>query len=210
MNIIYTAMVGSKAHGTDDENSDTDVRHVFLRDLKDQIAPLDHMKPTKEIKGEHKDDEIAYELSHFGRMLLKNNPTAHEIAWSKHREGDVKFIIDLAYAALDSELYISHNLGFITSMLKDNNPKSMYHAARISLHLKTYMTEGAMIFDTNFYGVGERQWLLDLKHGETTLPEGWSFNVDDYKMSAWTMHKAQPHRVQSLVYGRYLKEGIPL
>ncbi|RZK41764.1 MAG: nucleotidyltransferase [Hymenobacter sp.] len=72
--ILFEAISGSRAYGTNLPHSDTDLKGVFLLPEKDffglTYAPQVANKTN---------DEVFYELRRFVELLLKNNPTALEL-----------------------------------------------------------------------------------------------------------------------------------
>ncbi|MDQ8188740.1 DNA polymerase beta superfamily protein [Roseibacillus persicicus] len=72
--LLFDAVAGSRAYGTDHARSDEDRRGVF-------VAPNEIMlgfEPVTQVSDE-KSDEVYYELRRFGELLLKNNPNALEL-----------------------------------------------------------------------------------------------------------------------------------
>jgi predicted nucleotidyltransferase len=79
--MILSTIVGSRLHGTADENSDYDYRGVFIAPLEDIISPFRDVKDMHWVEGEEKadKDDTAYELRKFCRMGVQGNPTVLEI-----------------------------------------------------------------------------------------------------------------------------------
>ena len=72
--LLFDAVAGSRAYGTNHAASDEDLRGVF-------VAPTQVMlgyDPVTQVSDE-KGDEVYYELRRFGELLLKNNPNALEL-----------------------------------------------------------------------------------------------------------------------------------
>ncbi|WP_245328237.1 DNA polymerase beta superfamily protein [Hymenobacter aquaticus] len=72
--ILFEAVSGSRAYGTDLPHSDTDLKGVFV--LPEALYyGLDYVPQVANATN----DEVFYELRRFVELLLKNNPTALEI-----------------------------------------------------------------------------------------------------------------------------------
>ena len=78
--VIYRCQVGSKAFGLSNEQSDDDVRGIFL-------PPANRHWSLHEIPGQlefndGQDDEVYWELEKFLRLALKANPNILETLWT--------------------------------------------------------------------------------------------------------------------------------
>ena len=72
--ILFEAVSGSRAYGTDLPHSDTDLKGVFVLP-EDQFFGLDYVPQVANATN----DEVFYELRRFVELLLKNNPTVLEL-----------------------------------------------------------------------------------------------------------------------------------
>jgi len=73
---ILKVLVGSRAHGLANKNSDYDYRGVFIYSTS-EILKLGNKKiQTTWVEG--KEDDTSWELSHFLTMAVKSNPTILE------------------------------------------------------------------------------------------------------------------------------------
>jgi hypothetical protein len=72
--IIFEAISGSRAYGTDLPHSDTDLKGVFVLP-EDQFFGLEYVPQV----ANDTNDEVFYELRRFVELLLKNNPTVLEL-----------------------------------------------------------------------------------------------------------------------------------
>ncbi|MFD2717864.1 DNA polymerase beta superfamily protein [Hymenobacter monticola] len=72
--IIFEAISGSRAYGTNLPHSDTDLKGVFILP-KDRFFGLDYVPQV----ANETNDEVFYELRRFVELLLKNNPTVLEL-----------------------------------------------------------------------------------------------------------------------------------
>ncbi|WP_019946745.1 nucleotidyltransferase domain-containing protein [Hymenobacter aerophilus] len=72
--ILFEAVSGSRAYGTNLPHSDTDLKGVFVLP-EDQFFGLDYVPQV----ANETNDEVFYELRRFVELLLKNNPTVLEL-----------------------------------------------------------------------------------------------------------------------------------
>jgi hypothetical protein len=72
--ILFEAISGSRAYGTNLSHSDTDLKGVFILP-EDQFFGLDYLPQI----ANETNDEVFYELRRFVELLLKNNPTVLEL-----------------------------------------------------------------------------------------------------------------------------------
>lgn len=72
--IIFEGIVGSKAHGTNTEYSDTDIKGVFIMPIEDILG----MKYVEQINDD-KNDVVYYEVRRFLELLQTNNSTILEL-----------------------------------------------------------------------------------------------------------------------------------
>jgi hypothetical protein len=72
--ILFEAISGSRAYGTNLSHSDTDLKGVFILP-EDQFFGLDYVPQV----ANETNDEVFYELRRFVELLLKNNPTVLEL-----------------------------------------------------------------------------------------------------------------------------------
>lgn len=72
--LLFDTVAGSQAYGTAIEGSDEDRRGVFVVP-RSFLAGLDEIEQV----ADERSDQVYYELGHFVRLLLKNNPNALEL-----------------------------------------------------------------------------------------------------------------------------------
>jgi hypothetical protein len=72
--ILFEAISGSRAYGTNLPHSDTDLKGVFVLP-ESQFFGLDYVPQV----ANETNDEVFYELRRFVELLLKNNPTVLEL-----------------------------------------------------------------------------------------------------------------------------------
>jgi hypothetical protein len=78
MKQILKTLVGSKAHGLDNPNSDTDMRGVFLVPTSDILSLGYKEKSTSWVEGQG-EDATSYELHHFLNLACHSNPSILEV-----------------------------------------------------------------------------------------------------------------------------------
>lgn len=83
-NLICKVMSGSRAYGTNIETSDTDMRGIFCADPINLLTPF---FPVREVEDATEEDTKYYELAHFVKLLVDQNPNIVELLWV--REEDV-------------------------------------------------------------------------------------------------------------------------
>jgi predicted nucleotidyltransferase len=74
---IYEVISGSRAYGFANENSDTDIRGIFMPNIN-CFYGLDGFKDPQETKNP---DKVLYSLKKFASLALANNPNILELLW---------------------------------------------------------------------------------------------------------------------------------
>jgi len=77
MKSILKVLVGSRAHGLNDKNSDYDYRGVFVVPTDDLFKIGNTKKNTSWVEG--KVDDTSWEVSHFLKLAVKCNPSVLEV-----------------------------------------------------------------------------------------------------------------------------------
>lgn len=77
-NLLCKHVAGSYAYGTNIETSDRDYRGIFCADKVSIRTPF---FTVKEIEDQIEEDTKYYELSHYFKLLVDNNPNIHETVW---------------------------------------------------------------------------------------------------------------------------------
>lgn len=162
---ILSAIVGSKAHGTDTAQSDTDVRGVFLQPTSVVLAVGNYQKFIENPGA----DENAWELSHFIYLALRNNPFTLEalVAPPQFASPEGNELRSLFPHFLSRKLVFAAYRGFAIQqrkrMLDPNSssqrrPKAMAHYLRV-------MFNGVELLRTGRLTVR----IVDTEIGETVL-----------------------------------------
>lgn len=110
-NLICKVMSGSHAYGTATEDSDVDMRGIFCADPINLLTPF---FSVKEVEDTTEEDTKYFELSHFMKLLIEQNPNIVELLWV--RQDDVR-IQNPAYAYLRKHRkdFLSSKIAFTTS-----------------------------------------------------------------------------------------------
>lgn len=101
MKTIMSTLVGSKLYGLSTENSDTDVKGIFVDDLENILTTEDNYFGLKTLRpkerqescvGEGKDkvESTLYSMKYFMELYLKGNPTLAEIPFADEKYWIVK------------------------------------------------------------------------------------------------------------------------
>lgn len=77
MKEILKVLVGSRAHGLADADSDYDYRGVFVVDTTEILKLGGKIKNTHWVEGQT--DQTSWEIGHFLQMATKCNPTILEV-----------------------------------------------------------------------------------------------------------------------------------
>lgn len=106
MNIIFKALVGSHAYGTNVEGSDLDYKGVYLQDAEEALnmGYKEQINVTK--------DEVYYELKRFIELCCTGNPTMLELLYTP---SDC-----IQYAHPSFSVLLDHKEKFLSKMCKNS------------------------------------------------------------------------------------------
>lgn len=76
-NIIHESIIGSRAHGLHNEDSDYDYRKIYVAPTEDILSLGFKEKAINTISD--KSDSVSYEIGHFLKLATKGNPTVLEL-----------------------------------------------------------------------------------------------------------------------------------
>jgi hypothetical protein len=168
--VIYRCVVGSRAFGLDDENSDTDLRGIFLppADLHWSMFGL-----PEQIEN-HDTQECYWELQKFLVLALKANPNILEclntplVEYKNEIAGE---LLTLRQIFLSKLVYQTYN-GYVMSQFKKLE-QDLRSTGQIrwkhAMHLIRLLLQGVDILTTGELNVTigpEREKLLAIKQGE--------------------------------------------
>lgn len=185
--IIYRCQVGSKAFGLANENSDDDVRGIFLppADLHWSLYKL----PEQIELIENGEDEVYWELEKFLRLALKANPNILETLWTPlviEASPIAERLREIRCAFLSRHIYKTYS-GYVISQfrrMKNSVEKSGKFKVKHAMHLIRLLYSGISALETGEIVVdvsSHREELLNIRNGE------WSF--EEIRQKALSLDK---------------------
>lgn len=176
-NVIYRCQVGSKAFGLSHEESDDDIRGVFLPSAKQHWSL--YAVPEQIEDQTAQNDEVLWELEKFLRLALKANPNILEVLWTPiiletTDLGDR--LRGLREAFLSKHLYKTYS-GYVLSQFrrmknrfeKDGQFKKKHamHLLRLLLSGIHALKSGEIMIDVSEH----RDFLLTIRNGELSFEQ---------------------------------------
>jgi hypothetical protein len=170
--IIYRCVVGSRAYGLDNDESDTDRRGVYL-------APADLQWSLYGAPEQFEDNgtqSCYWELQKFLLMALKANPNILECLYSPMVEKTTELaeeLLGIRHAFLSQMIFQTFN-GYAMSQFKKIEQDLRNHGEvrwKHAMHLLRLLMTGAATLRQSRVPVRvetERERLLVVKHGEMT------------------------------------------
>jgi hypothetical protein len=187
-NLILKVLVGSRAHGLHNDDSDYDYRGVYVTPTK-EILSLNY-----QYKGSHwfegKEDQTTYEIQHFLELALHCNPTILEVFVAPTWGCNPGVRIDTTYGralrglfpyiwepkrAFDA--FTGYGLNQRKKMLDNKDNRSRKYAVaylRTLWNLYDLLTEGT--FKLQVTNEAFKQELLEIKNGAGWLNIGYIIN----------------------------------
>jgi len=170
--VIYSCRVGSRAFGLASENSDDDIRGIFLppADLHWSLFPI----PEQIEKNEDGDDTVYWELEKYVRLALKANPNVLETLWTPQVlrvEPIAQELLDIRGAFLSKHIYKTYS-GYVLSQfrrMQNSVQKTGTFKTKHAMHLIRLLYSGisALQDGTIMVDVSQhRETLLEVKRGE--------------------------------------------
>jgi hypothetical protein len=179
--VIYRCVVGSKAFGLDDENSDTDLRGIYLppADLHWSMYGVPEQIENKE------NEECYWELQKFLMLALKANPNVLEclntpLIEFKNEIADE--LLSIKQAFFSKLVYQTYN-GYVMSQFKklEQDLRSIGTIRwKHAMHLIRLLLQGIEIMKSSELNVKVSQFrdkLLEIKRGEML----WE-SVNDWRL----------------------------
>lgn len=183
--VIYRCVVGSRAFGLDNENSDTDLRGIYL-------PPADihwSMFGVPE-QLENKDNEECYwELQKFLILALKANPNILECLYTplvEYADEIAEELLSMRSIFLSKLVYQTYN-GYVMSQFKklEQDLRSIGTVKwKHAMHLIRLLLQGIEILresNLNVYTGENREKLLSIKNGEVEWSEVNQLRLDLHK-----------------------------
>ena len=116
--IIYRCQVGSRAFGLDSEDSDDDLRGIYLPPARLHWSL--HALPGQIEFADHQRDEVYWELEKYLRLALKANPSVLETLWTPlvlHADETAVELRSMRQAFLSKHLYKTYS-GYVLSQFR--------------------------------------------------------------------------------------------
>lgn len=175
--IIYRCQVGSKAFGLSNENSDDDVRGIYLppAELHWSLYKL----PEQIEHLENGEDEVFWELEKFLRLALKANPNILETLWTPkviQTSPIADRLREIRGAFLSQHVYKTYS-GYVISQfrrMKNAFEKSGTYKAKHAMHLIRLLYSGISALRTGEIMVDvsdHREELLNIRAGQLSFVE---------------------------------------
>jgi len=175
--IIYRCQVGSKAYGLATENSDDDLRGVYLPParLHWSLHPL----PEQLESIDNQQDEVYWELGKFIHLALKANPNVLETLWTPlvlEATPVAQRLRDIRQAFLSKHLYKTYS-GYVLSQFRRmaNTVKNKgTYKPKHAMHLVRLLYSGVSALETGEIQVDvspRREELLQIRNGELSFEE---------------------------------------
>ncbi|ELP29580.1 hypothetical protein RBSWK_06436 [Rhodopirellula baltica SWK14] len=168
--VIYRCVIGSRAYGLDDEDSDTDRRGIYLPPAELHWS----LYGVPEQLENDQTQEVYWELQKFIVLALKANPNVLECLYSPIVESVTPLGKDLLAMrdAFLSKLVFQTFSGYVASQFKKMQTdirnqgrvkwKHVMHLIRLLLSGTHVLQNGEMIVDVGQH----RDRLLTIKHGD--------------------------------------------
>lgn len=173
--IIYSCVVGSRAYGLDNEESDIDLRGIFL-------PPADvhwSLFGAPEQLESDENQECYWEIQKAITLALKANPTLLETLYSplvEHATPLAKELLEIRSIFLSRLIYGTYN-GYVMSQFKKLEGDWRNHGGirwKHAMHLIRLLLSGITALRDGYVPVRveqERDRLLAIRHGETPWEE---------------------------------------
>ncbi len=183
--VIYRCVVGSRAFGLDDENSDTDWRGIYLppADIHWSMFGVPEQLENKET------EECYWELQKFLILALKANPNILECLYTplvEYADDLAQELLSIRSIFLSKLVYQTYN-GYVMSQFKKLEQdlrssgeirwKHAMHLIRLLLQGIEILREGDLIVRVS----ENREKLLAIKGGETDWKEVNEWRLDLHK-----------------------------
>ena len=175
--IIYSCQVGSYAFGLANENSDTDIRGIFLPPASMHWS-LYKIPEQLEFKNDDH-DEVYWEIEKFINLALKANPNILETLWTPkviHSNPIADQLRKSRSAFLSSHLYKTYS-GYVLSQfrrMKNSFQKNGTYKTKHAMHLIRLLYSGIEALKTGEIMIdvsNHRDELLTIKSGACSFEQ---------------------------------------
>ena len=183
--VIFQCVIGSRAYGLDDDNSDTDRRGVYLPHAEQHWS----LFGIPEQLENHETQEVYWELEKFLVLALKANPNILECLYSPLVEKTTPLgqeLLDMRSSFLSRCVYQTYN-GYVMSQFRKMQGDLRNHGQvkwKHVMHLIRLLISGITVLREGFVPtrvVEHRDALLSIKRGEMPWDEveAWRLRLHD-------------------------------
>ena len=174
--VIYRCQVGSKAYGLSNDESDDDLRGVFLPPAERHWSLF---QVPEQIERQIESDEVYWELEKFVRLALKANPNILETLWTPlvlNSDPVADELREIRSAFLSKHIYKTYS-GYVLSQfrrMKNSFEKTGKYKTKHAMHLirLIYSGIGALESGEIMIDVSDhRDTLMAIRAGELSLEE---------------------------------------
>ena len=193
--VIYRCVVGSRAFGLDDENSDTDRRGIYLppADLHWSLYGVPEQLENEERQ------EAYWEMQKFIVMALKANPNILECLYTPL----IEKVTPVAQELLDNrEIFLSRLVyqtysGYVASQFKKIQA-DMRNQGRVKwkhvMHLIRLLISGINVLEKGLVTIdvgSDRDRLLEIKAGEVPIEQADQWRLELQKQLTGALEKTK-------------------
>lgn len=197
--VIYRCVIGSRAYGLDDEQSDTDLRGIYLppADLHWSLYGVPEQIENSET------EEVYWEAQKFVVLVLKANPNVLECLYTplvQHATPLMQELLSIRDRLLSKMVYQTYN-GYVLSQFKklqgDLRNKGEVKWKHV-MHLLRLLLAGITVLEEGYVPVrvgSHRDRLLSIKRGELSFDECEAWRRDLHqKFDAAVVRTTLPER----------------
>jgi uncharacterized protein len=184
--VIYKCIVGSNAFGLSDENSDVDIRGIYLPPAEMHWSLYGVPEQIEQTDS----DEVYWELQKFLTLSLKANPNVLECLYTPLIEHTTPLTVELLENRtrfLSRLVYQTYN-GYVLSQFKKLEQdirttgelkwKHVMHLLRLLISGITILKEHSVPVDVGRY----RDRLLAVRHGQISWDDANKWRLELHKM----------------------------
>ncbi len=174
--VIYRVQVGSKAFGLSTEDSDDDLRGIFLPPAERHWSLYPVPEQIELLDGR---DEVYWELEKFLQLALRANPNILETLWSPillECHPIATELREMRQAFLSKHVYKTYS-GYVLSQfrrMKNSFEKTGKYKSKHAMHLLRLIHSGIDVLRTGEIRIdmsSQRDSLLAVRRGEFSLEE---------------------------------------
>ncbi len=174
--VIYRCQVGSKAFGLSSDESDDDLRGIFLPPAERHWSLF---QVPEQIELQDESDEVYWELEKFVRLALKANPNILETLWTPlvlDCDPVAAQLREIRSAFLSKHIYKTYS-GYVLSQfrrMKNSFEKTGKYKTKHAMHLIRLIYSGieALVSGEIMIDVsGHRDSLMAIRAGEFSFEE---------------------------------------